>query len=505
MKKNNLLSGALILSIGGVLAKIFSAVYRIVLTRILGGEGIGLYQLIFPLYSLCVVLATAGLPMAISKVVSKYRTCQVHILKKCFLFTSVIALSLTLILLLLSKPLAKLQGEANIWICYVILAPTIIIISATSVLRGYFQGLGYFSPSTISNIAEQFFKLMFGLSLSFAFIKISLIASIIGAIVAIVISEVVSFVVLFVYFKHHKPQNQQANRDVKLAVVFKDVLPITITNVILPISSFVDSLIVVNLLAINFTKQMSIFMYGLESGAVGSLVSLPTIFSFAIASVLLPSLTGVNHILNKTYKLALGLKIVLIITIPCVICFTLIPDRIIEILYANNLSGFGVEGLNIAFRLLTIGGFGVVFLAVNQLYSSCLQAIDKRMVTVRNLIIAVAVKFIIELIFMPSVLVNIYALAIGNTACYLTAMMLNHIEIRLSFPLKFDYMFMCKLLLANVLMLLTLIIVLSICTSALCSLFGLLLVGLIYIAVLFAVKIFNKKDIAMLKYKTLRQ
>ena len=74
MKKDNLMKGALVLSVGAILAKIFSAIYRIGLTRILGGEGIGLYQLVFPLYSLCVVLATAGLPMAISKVIAKSKT-----------------------------------------------------------------------------------------------------------------------------------------------------------------------------------------------------------------------------------------------------------------------------------------------------------------------------------------------------------------------------------------------------------------------------------------------
>ena len=75
MKTNNLMSGAIILTVGGVLAKGFSAVYRIVLTRILGGVGIGIYQLIFPIYSLFVVLASAGLPMAISKVIAKHKGC----------------------------------------------------------------------------------------------------------------------------------------------------------------------------------------------------------------------------------------------------------------------------------------------------------------------------------------------------------------------------------------------------------------------------------------------
>lgn len=505
MKKNNFLSGALILSVGGILAKIFSAIYRIGLTRILGGEGIGLYQLIFPLYSLCVVITTAGLPMAISKVISRYKDCQSNIIKKCLRTTMLISLFIGLILAGFSKPLANLQGANDIWICYLILAPTIMIISATSVFRGYFQGLGYFAPSTVSNVSEQFVKLVVGLVASLVLIKASLIMAIIGAVVSIVVSEIISLLILILYLKKKPLKNNVTACEISTKQIFKDVLPITLTNVILPISSFIDSVLVVNLLAINFSKQMSIFMYGVESGAVGSLISLPTIFSFAIASVLLPSLSTNSRVQNKTYKLALGLKIVLIITIPCVICFALIPDKLIEILYSNNLSGYGVEGLNMAFRLLTISGFGVVFLAINQLYSSCLQAIDKRYATVRNLIIAVVVKFVIELIFMPSSMINIYALAIGNTSCYITAMALNHLEILQSFPLKFDYMFMCKLLLCNAIMLVALITFMTICKTVLTSLLGLVLVGLIYIACLFLFKVFNNKDIAMFKYKTIRQ
>ena len=123
------MSGALVLSIGGVLAKVFSAIYRIILTRILGGVGIGLYQLIFPFYSLCVVLATAGLPMAISKVISKNRENECGVIKKCFIFTGVVSLILGVVLLISAKGLASLQGQRQLTICYLILAPTIILSS----------------------------------------------------------------------------------------------------------------------------------------------------------------------------------------------------------------------------------------------------------------------------------------------------------------------------------------------------------------------------------------
>jgi len=243
MKKNNLMSGALILSIGGVLAKVFSAIYRIGLTRILGGEGIGIYQLVFPFYSLCVVLATAGLPMAISKVISKNRGKEKSVVKKCMIFTSIISLIITFILLTCSHGLAGLQGNKDIAICYVILAPTIILVSATSVLRGYFQGRHDFTPSAVSNISEQFVKLVVGLVLSLALLGVSVMASIVGAMISIVISEVISIFVLLVYFKKEPKSDAQAKVSIK--ELMKDIAPITLTNIILPISSFIDSVLVI--------------------------------------------------------------------------------------------------------------------------------------------------------------------------------------------------------------------------------------------------------------------
>ena len=222
-------------------------------------------------------------------------------------------------------------------------------------------------------------------------------------------------------------------------LAIKDIIPITLNNLILPISSFIDSLLVVNLLTRNFSQNVSVFLYGLESGAVSSLVSLPTIFSFAIASVILPNITRLKHNFNKNERLTMALKIVYLITIPCVVCFVLIPNRFISFLYGDRLLTNGLNGTMIASRLLAISGLGVVFFAVNQVYSSCLQAIDERYVVVRNLLIAITLKFLIELLFMPSKIFNIYALVIANIVCYITVAVLNHIEIREKFNFKIHY------------------------------------------------------------------
>lgn len=499
MKSNNFLSNAMILTIGSVLAKIFSAIYRIGLTRILGGIGIGVYQLVFPVYSLCVVLASAGLPMAISKVIAKHKNNEKSVLKKCLLFTSLISLTLTFLLLIFSKGLASIQGNEDISICYILLAPTVIILSVSSVLRGYFQGKHNFTPSAMSNIVEQFIKLAVGLILSFALINVSLIASIIGAMVAIIASEIVSLVVLLLYFK--KCKINSVGENVEMKELLKDVLPITITNIILPISTFIDSLLVVNLLAFNFSSKVSVFLYGLESGAVSSLASLPTIFSFAVASVVLPSVTGAKNSFNRNSKLSLAVKVILIICVPCVLSFMVIPDRLIDLLYGVRLNDLNMQGATIASRLLAISSFGVIFLAVNQIYSSCLQAINERMVTIRNLIIAIMAKLLIEIAFIPSAILNIYALAVSNTTCYLLVMALNHFEIRESFNLRLNYEFAGKLILCNLMMLLALLSVLAINKSAMNTVLGVVFAVVVYFASLYITNIFNRKDKAFLKYK----
>ena len=231
------------------------------------------------------------------------------------------------------------------------------------------------------------------------------------------------------------------------------------------------------------------------------MVSLPTIFSFAIASVILPNIALWTSEFNKNHKLSLALKIVLIISVPCVLCFLFIPDRLIDLLYANRLNGMGVQGLNIAYRLLSISGIGIIFLAVNQVYSSSLQAIDERYVTIRNLIIAVILKFVIELLFMPSLYLNIYSLSIANTVCYVTVMVLNHFEIKEHFNLRINYIFTGKLIVANSLMLLALVGILSVSTSWSNTLLGIVVAAIVYLGSLYLLKIFNKKDSAMMKYK----
>lgn len=500
MKNNKTLSGVFILVVSGVLAKIFSAIYRIVLTRLLGGVGIGIYQLIFPIYSLLVVLTTAGLPMAISKVIAKHKGCEKTVVKKCVVCFSLISIILSLVLVFISKSLARMQGNPEIFLCYIILAPTILFVSISSVLRGYFQGIKSFSPSAISNIIEQFVKLVLGLILTATLIKINLIYAITGAIISIVVSEIVSFLVLLLGYKTSIKKSKNCNLDISFKEIFKDILPITLTNLILPLASFIDSLIVVNLLKINFSTEFSVFLYGLESGAVSTLISLPSIFSFAIATAIMPTLTKNENILNKNNQLNFTIKTILIIVMPCMLCFICFPNQLLNILYGNRLST-NFNGNEIASILLIISSFGMLGMTINQIYSTSLQAMNYRKTTIKNLLIAVLCKEIIQLIFMPIKQFNIYALAIANTVCYLLVFVLNNYKINKIFKINLSIEFLTKLILSTIISVLTMLILFKFYSTLIYSILVFVIGVIIYFICLINLKIFSHKDLTMLKYK----
>lgn len=493
MKQNGLVGGAIILTTSAILAKLFSAVYRIFLTRILGGVGIGLYQLVFPVYSMCVVLSTTGIPLAISKVVSKNGDSK-NLVSFCLKFVSIISIVLAVLIFLLSEPLAESQGDVRIAICFRLLAPSLLVVGICSVLRGYFQGKMNYFPSAVSQVVEQFVKLTCGLLFAVVLIQIGLIYSIVGAIIGILLSEIVSLLILLFNFKR---QNFDLNNEevIDKKQIIKDILPITFTNLILPIAAFVDSVVVVKLLRVNFDAKSAIYLYGLESGAVNNIVTLPTLFSFAMASVIMPSFSAKSNVENKFSHL---FQIVFAITIPCVVIFLMAPEVLLKILYSNKLSIGGFNGLEISSNLLKIGGVGTLFLSLNQIMSSYLQANDKRVATIKNLIIGVIVKFIVELSLIVNIDVNIFALALSNTLCYFIVFGLNFLEVRKIKKFKLEKWFYPKIL-ASLLFMIVVYFSLSLMSENITvkllsfGMAGFAYISSLYLLDVFSIKIFSFK------------
>ncbi len=436
MKKSSLIYGASVLTIGAFLSKVIGSVYRLFLTYIIGGEGIGLYQMVFPVYSFLIVLCTGGIPLAISKIIAECNANQNYEQKKRVISLSlsiliILSIIFALILTLGAKKIAILQGNVLISDSYLVIAPALVFVSIVSVLRGYFQGECDFVPTAVSQIIEQVIKVLSGIVLAMALVKYSIADAVTGAVLAVTISEFVCAVVMCIWYAKHKkspPATQCECDPITIKQIIKVALPISLTSIALPLTFCLDSFIVVNLLKKNFSTAIATSMYGLESGVVMSIVNFPSIISFSLASVLLPNLVKnikAHNVYDNTEKLNACCKINLIISLPCTIGGVIFGENIMSLIYGTTLLPTRLAG-----ELLSLSSISIIYMGFMQIFSMSLQAYDRRYVTVRNVLIAVLMKIVFECIFLSTKTINIYALALANVICYMVGMLLDMFSLK---------------------------------------------------------------------------
>ena len=164
--KSGFLKGAAWIAAGGFIAKIIGALYRIPLTNLIGGYGLGLYQMVYPVYCMLLTVSATGIPSSIAKLtaerVGKGET-GLPVFKTAMRIFLLIGVIGTVLMCLLAPFLSAAQGSREVLGGYFTLAPSVLLVSAISVFRGYFQGRNNMMPTALSEITEQAVKVGFGL------------------------------------------------------------------------------------------------------------------------------------------------------------------------------------------------------------------------------------------------------------------------------------------------------------------------------------------------------
>ena len=498
--KTNILRNLSWILIGSIFVKIIGGVYRVVLTRILG-TNIGLYQMVFSLYSFLIILISSGIPMAISKLVSAKKSNESHqkIIYGAVSILFSIAIILALILVVGSKTVARLQGDEGIYLCYIILAPSLLFSAGSAVLRGYYQGKNQFNIPTVAGIIEQISRVVGGLMFMLVLKRFYVLGALIGAMLGTLLGDVVAFTFLklrsakVIKFKYSKTYIDEGKK------VFKYAYPIMLYGLILPLSNFIDSFLVVRLLEISLPKQTSILLYGLQSGVVSAMISIPSIFSFALASVLMPALSGDYsernyQLFNK--KVSLSFKLILFVAIPFAIFFAVNASNIIGLVYGESLNGFGVNGQRVATNLLIISSISVVFSSINQLSAVVLQNLNKTNLPLLNLGLGMACKFAIELMFVPSGRLGVYAYGVAVAVGFVVAGVLNAYELEKYCPHIFSIKSLTKQFILSAIVFSTFVLF-KLIGSLWAFILGSVFTAIIYLVGVYLIKLFNKDDIKL--------
>lgn len=499
--KNSFLKGFTWLTISGLIAKIFGGFYKIILTNIIGAKNIGIYQQLLPVYSFIIVMTSVGVPLGVSKMLASEEEKE-----QCFRSTVVLFVCystvLALILALLSKPLTLLHGNENFWFVYLLLSPAIVFSSVSAVYKGYFQSMGNFKPTALANVFEQVAKIVVGLGVVALLFSNSRL-QISFAFVAIEVGEVVCFLILY-FMKRRYNSRYPSSLNTSIAPkkyffkVVKNVLPIMITGLVLPLSNLVDSFLVVRLLKSNFSNGQSVYLYGLQTGVVTALVNIPSTISFAIISVLMPSLSkdfSLGQYKKYNNKLLVALKLILVITIPCVLFVAVYPKSILELIYGVGINAYGMDGLMISSRLLVASSCGIIFSCLASFFSMCLQARNRRIFPIVNSLVGVVAKLLLEIIFVPTTSLSILSFSIAGVVGYCIIAVLNGYILtreRVEFVKAVDFLKIC---LATAIALLISILFATIELNNVSFILIVMSSAVVYLALLIKLKILNKKEI----------
>lgn len=329
--------GTFILIVAGFITKLLGFLNKVVVARIMGDEGVGLYMMAVPTFILIVTLTRLGLPVAISKLVAEAEAEGNRFKVKQVL---VVALTITAVLsviwtggLFLAAPILSEHFFTDSRTIYPLLtvAPVVPVVAISSVIRGYFQGKQNMRPSAYSQVIEQIVRITLVALLTTALLPYGVEFAAAGAMFSVVLGEMASLLFLFFTFSWQKNisirsgffRSLMRGKDT-FADLMRISLPTTGSQLIGSISYFFEPIIAAQSLAIaGVLPQIATKQYGALSGFAIPLLLLPTFITYAISTSLVPAISEaaakrhnktIEHRLNQAIRLALitgGISVVI--------------------------------------------------------------------------------------------------------------------------------------------------------------------------------------------------
>ncbi len=428
-KKNTIIKGTFILSLGAFLSKLIGALYRVPLTNVIGGYGLGLYQMVFPVYTVLLDFSGAGVPNALAKIVGSKNKDVRENLAYNYLITSVKLLSVigivfSLLMALLSMPLSKLQGNINAYYGYIALSPSVFLVCIISCFRGYFQGLMRMTPTALSQVVEQIVKLIFGIILSRIFAH-NIPLAVAGATFGITTSELVAVILLYALYRRHKSKCREPlvydkeNFKVRSKTLIKTVIPITLICLSIPISHVFDSFIVVNTL--KTYRQDATSLFGFLSGVACTIINLPVSICYSVATVVIPYLSGEKNKDRQKQKSVSAVLLTLAVSVPSAILTYLFSGFIVRILFKR----LSLSEQQLSINLIKSMSINVLLLSMLQTTNAILIGKNKLYSPVISMLVGILIKTILSLILLKIPSLNIYGGVISLIACYFLSCLIN--------------------------------------------------------------------------------
>lgn len=464
MKKNSFIQGAVILAVSGIIVKLIGAVSRIYLSRLLGGEGIGLYQMAYPIYLLCLSISTAGLPVAISIMVSERNAIHDFLGGQRILKIALSVLTLTGLLFSVGLYFGSsvlidhhIVRDPRAYWSLIALAPAVFCATISATMRGYFQGLQNMTPTAVSEVIEQFVRVVTMIGLAIILLPKGLEFGAAGATFGAAPGAAAAILTLGWFYWHDRKHRKMWYMSQDKSIVpdstwnimkrlFILAIPVSCANIMIPIVSNIDLFIVPKRLEVaGFNVEQATTLFGYLTGMATALINMPTIVTSSMSSSLVPGISEAS--IKKDFdtirrRARTALRLASVFTLPAAIGLGVIATPISTMLYATANAG----------PCIAVMSIGIFFLGIQQVTTGILQGLGKTAVPFINLIVSGCVKvaFSWNLTAMPQF--GVLGAAFATDTDFAVAAALNLLFLYRYMRFNMDYGHLLKVSIASAVM-----------------------------------------------------
>ena len=446
-RKQTFLHGAALLAMATAIVKIIGAFYKIPLKMIIGDQGYGYFVTAYDIYSVLLMICTAGLPIAMSRMISQASSVgNYNQVRRVYGTARAIFLSLgaisTLLMMCFSHQLAAFQKQPDAWAAIFCLGPCGLLMCVMSTYRGFFQGQGNMRPTSNSQILEAGYKLVIGLALAYGVMRatnsVSLAAG--AAILGVTVSCLVSAIYLN---RQQRPAYRElpATDDTPLSYkqtagqLLAIAVPITIGSAGLQVLTVIETnLYMGQLLTANGMSQQTADITKGIYNMTQTVFNMPCAFMVPITTSVLPAITAqltTGNLKGVKATEESAARITGLISLPCAVGLSILATPVMGL-----LGGYTGENLALAGTILTILGINVFFYGMIQYTNVVLQSHGYAHIPVINTLLCGAMKLIVVYLLVGNPQIGIVGAPIGMLLCYLCIGVLNLIAINRVVPQK---------------------------------------------------------------------
>ncbi len=430
MKKSHeskVISGALVLALSSVILKILGLLYKVPLSYILSDEGMGYFNTAYTVYTFFYIISTAGVPKSISILISKSdaegnKAKSFGIYRTAFVMYFTAGTVFTVLLCLFAANISQLVGSTYSYLSIITIAPSIMFVSASGVIRGYFNAKIKLLPVAVSEVISGVARLVLGLLFALIAHKLSADLYLISAmtISGTSLGSFAGFWYLYIYKKHsEKEKKNSESKVVHLRANYaKEILglslPLTLTSMIGAIGNMSDTFIIMRkLMNMGYSELQAGILYGNYTTLVIPMLNLAGALIAPISAVILPLITKYNAtdkgLMGDT--LTTGMRITSMIVFPITVIFTLCPYEILGLIFEEG-------GAAMAASLLTLIAPALVFMSLSTILNTAIEGMGNVKLPLVSLLLGTLLKIILTILTMQNQSLEMLGAPLSTTFSY---------------------------------------------------------------------------------------